>query len=57
MTFKNSTLKSEINVWKSKYTETIKAKIWTDILSTIFLKTEFMGFNLIRNYSEYTKKI
>jgi len=57
MAFKNSTLKSEINIWKSKYTETIKAKIWIDILSAISLKTEYMGFNEIRNYGEYTKKI
>jgi hypothetical protein len=55
--FKNNTLKSEINIWKSKYTESIKSKILTDVLKSIFLKTKSSAFENITNYCNYTNKI
>jgi hypothetical protein len=55
--FKNNTLKSEINIWKSKYTESIKSKILSDVLSSIFLKTKYYAYNTLTNYHHFTNKI
>ena len=38
--FKNALTKTEINVWKSKYTSSIKAKVSYDVLSTLILKSK-----------------
>jgi hypothetical protein len=55
--FKNSTLSTEINVWKSKYTDVIKAKILYEILTTLLLKSKFVAFSTLKAYHQYTTKI
>lgn len=50
-------MKSEINIWKSKYTESIKFKIFSDVLTSIFLKTKSSAYAALAKYHNYTKKI
>lgn len=57
LVFKNNTLKSEINIWKSKYTESIKSKILSDVLGSIFLKAKSFAFHSLTSYRNYTNKI
>lgn len=57
LVFKNNTLRSEINIWKSKYTESIKSKILSDVLGSIFLKAKSFAFNSLTSYHNYTNKI
>jgi len=55
--FKNNTLKSEINIWKSKYTESIKFKIFSDVLTSIFLKIKYSAYAILAKNHNFTKKI
>jgi hypothetical protein len=57
LVFKNNTLRFEINIWKSKYTSSIKAKIISDVINAVFLKSKYFTFNTIRNYYVYSKNI
>jgi hypothetical protein len=57
LAFRHATSHTEINVWKSKYTGTIKAKILYDILSTLLLKSKFMGMEKMKGYYNYTANI
>ena len=57
ISFKNATSKTEINIWKSKYTNTIKAKIVYDILTTLILKSKNNAINKLKGYYDYTLRI
>ena len=57
MALRNSTSTTEINIWKSKYTNSIKAKIVYDILGTLILRFKFSSMESIKSHQEYASRI
>jgi hypothetical protein len=50
MALRNSTASTEINIWKSKYTNSIKAKIIYDIMATLILRFKFSSMEKLKGY-------
>jgi len=57
MALRNSTATTEINIWKSKYTNSIKAKIIYDILGTLILRFKFSSMDNLKAHHDYASRI